>query len=64
MKYSKKYEALRIDDNKPIGPLRIPIVPPGVDPNDILNIIIDKKRREKDDRYQPHLPPKGPEQLQ
>ena len=66
MKYQRKYEALGISDN--IGPLRIPLVPPGVDPNDILPLIIDKIKedRERKPPYSPLRIPKkqDPNQIQ
>lgn len=54
----KKYETLRINDR--IGPLKIPIIPTGINPDDYLPLIIEekKKRGEKDDR--PNAPPKEP----
>jgi len=61
MKYQKRYEAVRIDDSEPIGPLRIPIVPPGVDPDKILPFIIDQLRRDREQRKTPYIPLRIPE---
>ena len=56
-----KYEALRNSDN--IGPLKIPLIPPGVDPDDIWTLIEEerRKRKEKEDRpYSPLIFPEKP----
>jgi hypothetical protein len=61
MKYQKRYEALK-DDNEYIGPLRIPIIPPGINPDDILPLVIEerKKREEEERPYSPLIIPEKP----
>jgi hypothetical protein len=59
-----KYETLSIYDRKPIGPLRIPVIPPGINPEDILPLIIDEIKKEENERpYAPLRIPEKPEQI-
>jgi hypothetical protein len=59
-----KYETLSIYDRKPIGPLRIPAIPPGINPDDILPLIINKIEKEENERpYTPLRIPEKPGQI-
>jgi hypothetical protein len=55
MKYQKRYEALK-DDNEYIGPLRIPIIPPGINPDDILPLVIEERKKREEERKRPYSP--------
>ncbi|MBW2982064.1 hypothetical protein KY343_04240 [Candidatus Woesearchaeota archaeon] len=60
MEYKKRYETLRIGDNKPIGPLKIPLIPTRINPGDLEKIkdyISDKIRREiEEEKKPPYIP--------
>lgn len=54
-----KYKTLRNSDDELIGPLKIPLIPPGVNPDEIWPLIIEEEKRE--DREQPYSPLRIPE---
>ena len=56
MTYQKRYETLRIDDSETIGPLQIPIIPPGVNPDQILPFIIEQIKKQREEQEKPRSP--------
>jgi len=58
-----KYETLRIYDRESIGPLKIPIIPPGINPDDILPLVIEQEKRKRDVPYQSLIIKDEPEKV-